>query len=103
MSFKVLKLFIQLVISELINNGLKRLKMAKKKKKDLDVNIDTKNIDIKISRKDGKFKADIDTPIIDAQITKDEENGLDVDVTVDEKAPKVLGNLLARIIKKSRG
>jgi hypothetical protein len=103
MSFKVLKLFIQLVISELINNLLKRLKMAKKKKKDLDVNIDTKNIDIKISRKDGKFKAEIDTPIIDAEITKDEENGLDVDVTVDEKAPKVLGNIIARIIKKARG
>lgn len=77
--------------------------MAKKKKKDLDVNIDTKNIDIKISRKDGKLKAEIDTPIIDAQITKDEVNGLDVDVTVDEKAPKVLGKLLARIIRKSRG
>ena len=77
--------------------------MAKRKKKDLDVNIDTKNIDIKISRKDGKLKAEIDTPIIDAQITKDEVNGLDVDVTVDEKAPKVLGKLLARIIRKSRG
>lgn len=74
-----------------------------KKKKDIDINIDTKNVDIKIKRKNGKFEASVDTPIIDVEITKDEENGTDVDVTVDEKAPKVLGQLIARIIKKSRG
>lgn len=74
-----------------------------KKKKDIDINIDTKNVDIKIKRKDGKFEASVDTPIIDVEITKDEENGTDVDVTVDEKAPKILGQLIARIIKKSRG
>ena len=74
-----------------------------KKKKDIDINIDTKNVDIKIKRKDGKFEASVDTPIIDVEITKDEENGTDVEVTVDEKAPKILGQLIARIIKKSRG
>lgn len=74
-----------------------------KKKKDIDINIDTKNVDIKIKRKNGKFEASVDTPIIDVEITKDEENGTDVDVTVDEKAPKLLGQLIARIIKKSRG
>lgn len=74
-----------------------------KKKKDIDINIDTKNVDIKIKRKNGKFEASVDTPIIDVEITKDEENGTDVDVTVDEKAPKILGQLIARIIKKSRG
>ena len=74
-----------------------------KKKKDIDINIDTKNVDIKIKRKDGKFEAHLDTPVIDVEVTKDEENGLDVDVTADEKAPRVLGQIIARIIKKSRG
>lgn len=74
-----------------------------KKKKDIDINIDTKNVDIKIKRKNGKFEASVDTPIIDVEITKDEENGLDVDVKADEKAPKILGQIIARIIKKSRG
>ncbi|CAB4142119.1 hypothetical protein UFOVP425_52 [uncultured Caudovirales phage] len=74
-----------------------------KKKKDIDINIDTKNVDIKIKRKNGKFEASVDTPIIDVEITKDEENGLDVDVKADENAPKLIGQLIARIIKKSRG
>jgi hypothetical protein len=76
--------------------------MAKKKKKDLDINIDTKNIDIHITRKDGKFEATLDTPLIDAELTKD-ENGVDLDVRADEQAPKIIGQILARIIKKKRG
>jgi hypothetical protein len=76
--------------------------MAKKKKKDLDIKIDTKNIDIHITRKDGKFEATLDTPIIDAELTKD-ENGVDLDVRADEQAPKIIGQILARIIKKKRG
>ena len=76
--------------------------MAKKKKKDLDIKIDTKNIDIHITRKDGKFEATLDTPLIDAEVTKD-ENGVDLDVRADEQAPKVIGQILARIIKKKRG
>ena len=74
-----------------------------KKKKDIDINIDTKNVDIKITRKNGKFEASLDTPIVDVEVTKDEDNGLDVDVKADEQAPKVLGQIIARIIKKSRG
>jgi hypothetical protein len=76
--------------------------MARKKKKDLDIKIDTKNIDIHITRKDGKFEATLDTPIIDAELTKD-ENGIDLDVRADEQAPKIIGQILARIIKKKRG
>ena len=76
--------------------------MAKKKKKDLDINIDTKNIDIHITRKDGKFEATLDTPLIDAELTKD-ENGIDLDVRAGEQAPKIIGQILARIIKKKRG
>lgn len=74
-----------------------------KKKKDIDINIDTKNVDIKIKRKNGKFEASLDTPIIDVEVTKDEENGLDVDVKADDNAPKVIGNIIARIIRKNRG
>ena len=74
-----------------------------KKKKDIDINIDTKNVDIKIKRKDGKFEASLDTPVIDVEVIKDEENGLDVDVVVDEKAPSILKNIITRVIKKRRG
>jgi hypothetical protein len=74
-----------------------------KKKKDIEINIDTKNVDIKIKRKDGKFEASVDTPIIDVEITKDEINGTDVDVVVDEKAPSILKNIITRIIRKRRG
>jgi hypothetical protein len=76
--------------------------MPRKKKKDLDIKIDTKNIDIHITRKDGKFEATLDTPLIDAELTKD-ENGVDLDVRADEQAPKIIGQILARIIKKKRG
>ena len=74
-----------------------------KKKKDIDINIDTKNVDIKIKRKNGKFEASLDTPVIDVEVTKDEENGLDVDVVVDEKAPSIIKEVITRIIKKRRG
>jgi hypothetical protein len=102
MSFETLKYIFGILLPIYLQTLLNSLKMARKKK-DIDINIDTKNVDIKIKRKNGKFEASVDTPIIDVEITKDEENGLDVDVTADEKAPKILGQLIARIIKKSRG
>jgi hypothetical protein len=102
MSFETLKYLFGILIPYLVQTLLNSLKMAKKKK-DIDINIDTKNVDIKIKRKNGKFEASVDTPIIDVEITKDEENGLDVDVKADENAPKLIGQLIARIIKKSRG
>jgi len=102
MSFETLKYLFGILIPYLVQTLLNSLKMAKKKK-DIDINIDTKNVDIKIKRKNGKFEASVDTPIIDVEITKDEENGLDVDVKADEKAPKILGQIISRIIKKRRG
>jgi hypothetical protein len=45
-----------------------------KKKKDLDVNLDTANVDVKIVRKDGKTKIDIDTKIGSVDIEKDSDS-----------------------------
>jgi hypothetical protein len=42
-----------------------------KKKRDLDINIDTKNVDIKIKRKDGITEVNVDTPKVDVYFRKD--------------------------------
>jgi hypothetical protein len=39
-----------------------------RKKKNISVDIDTKNVDVKIERKDGELDATIDTPILDLSI-----------------------------------
>lgn len=69
-----------------------------KKKKDLNINIDTKKVDVKISRKDGKLDVEIDTPIIDAHIEKDEE--LKVDIKADESLKPNVQNVVNTIIRK---
>lgn len=69
-----------------------------KKKKDLNINIDTKKVDVKISRKDGKLTVDVDTPIIDAHIEKDEE--LNVDIKADESLKPNVQNLVNTIVRK---
>lgn len=61
-----------------------------KKKRDLDINIDTKNADVNITRKDGITQVNVDTPKIDVQITKDSEGRTikidsdKVDLTIDK-------------------
>jgi len=63
-----------------------------KKKRDLDINIDTKNVDIKIKRKDGVTEVDIDTPKVDIDFRKDSDSkslnidteNIDVQVTNGE-------------------
>ena len=55
-----------------------------RKKKNISVDIDTKNVDIKIERKDGELEATIDTPILDVQIVK---------VKADENLIKPFRNL----------
>ena len=77
----------------------------KKEKKDLDVNIDTKNVDVKFTRKDGASKLDIDTNIVDINVKKT-ESGKTVDIKVDENAKgiaKKIGQVLVRVLKKKRG
>lgn len=61
-----------------------------KNKRDLDINIDTKNVDINITRKDGVTQVKVDSPKVDVQITKDSEGKTikidsdKVDVTIDK-------------------
>jgi hypothetical protein len=82
--------------------NFKYIYMAKeaKPKKDINVNIDTKNVDIKITRKDGNTEVELDTPIVDVKYTNDEE-GKDLEVKVSPL--KALGQIVTRVIKKTRG
>ena len=45
-----------------------------KKKRDLDINIDTKNVDVKIKRKDGITEVKVDTPKVDVNFRKDSDS-----------------------------
>jgi hypothetical protein len=64
-------------------------------KKDLNINIDTKNVDIKITRKDGVTDVKVDTPKVDVDFHKDNEgksikiDSEPVDVTIDKGEVKV--------------
>ena len=64
--------------------------MAKRKKKDIHVDIDTKLIDIHIDRVDGVTDVEIDTPIIDVDIHKEPETKVEVDVKADTDGMLVL-------------
>jgi hypothetical protein len=63
-----------------------------RKKKNISVDIDTKNVDIKIERKDGELEASIDTPILDVEIEKKNDK-LKVKVKADENLVKAFRNL----------
>jgi hypothetical protein len=77
-----------------------------KKKKDLNINIDTKNIDVHITRKDGELNAELDTKNIDVKVRKKKGEKLDVDVETTpefgEKVIKAVG-IAIRNIAKRRG
>lgn len=38
-----------------------------KEKKDININIDTKNVDVKVSRKNGTTEVKVDTPKVDVE------------------------------------
>jgi hypothetical protein len=63
-----------------------------RKKKNINVDIDTKNVDVKIERKDGELEATIDTPILDVTIEKKNDK-LKVKVKADENLVKTFRNL----------
>lgn len=71
-----------------------------KTKKDINVNIDTKNVDVKITRKDGNTEVEIDTPIVDVKYTNDQD-GKDLDIQVGPL--KALCQIVQRVIKGKRG
>jgi hypothetical protein len=50
------------------------MKKPGRPKKNLNINIDTKNVDIKITRKDGVTDVKVDTPKVDVELHKDKDN-----------------------------
>jgi len=57
---------------------------GRKIKKPLNIKIDTKNVDVEISRDaDGNIKASLDTNLIDVEVSKD-QNGVSIDIHLDD-------------------
>ena len=55
-----------------------------RKKKELKVKIDTKNVDIEYTRTaDGEVDLKVDTPIVDAHYTKDKDGNKDLEIVND--------------------
>lgn len=96
-----LSFYIGIPLDDLIN-ALKERYMAKKKK-DLDINLDTKNVDVKIIRKDEVLDASLDTKNLDIKIHKEKgkKAELDVDVTPElgEKIIQAVGVIIRKVIK----
>lgn len=85
------------------------MKKPGRPKKNLNINIDTKKVDVKITRKDGVTDIKVDTPKVDVELHKDNEGKTlkidsdKVDVTIDKGEVKVDVNdqsgLLGKIAK----
>lgn len=59
--------------------------MEKKRRKKIDVSLDTKNVDVTFKREeDGDIEITLDTPKVDAKFTSNEE-GITLDIDVDDK------------------
>jgi hypothetical protein len=87
-----------------------------KKKKDININIDTKNVDIKVTRKDGVTDVKVDTDKVDVDFYKESDskslkidtekvdvqvtNG-EVNVDVNEQSGFV-GKLIKLILKRKK-
>lgn len=90
------------------------MKKPGRPKKNLNINIDTKKVDVKITRKDGVTEVKVDTPKVDVELHKEKDNNslkIDsdkVDVTIDKGEVKVdvneqsglIGKLVKLIFKK---
>ena len=85
------------------------MKKPGRPKKNLNINIDTKNVDVKITRKDGVTDVKVDTPKIDVELHKDKENksikvdSAPVDVEISNAEVKVDVNeqsgLIGKVVK----
>ena len=66
-------------------------------KKNLKVDIDTENVDLKIERKDGDLKVDYDGKNIDVTVDKTADK---VEVKVDSQGGlfKIVGNIVKKIL-----
>lgn len=82
------------------------MKKPGRPKKNLNINIDTKKVDVKITRKDGVTDVNIDTPKVDVDIHREEGNNsvkIDsepVDVSIDKGEVKVDVNEQSGILGK---
>jgi len=100
MNFKALFFEIEVFLHKIYYTLLKLIKMAKKKR-NLDIEIKTKKVNINIERKDGKLDVEIDTPAIDVSVEKDAEN-LEVEVKAENKLVEKIANVIIRKITKQR-
>ena len=82
------------------------MKKPGRPKKNLNINIDTKKVDVKITRKDGVTEVKVDTPKVDVELHKDNEGKTikidsdKVDVTIDKGEVKVDVNEQSGLIGK---
>ena len=85
------------------------MKKPGRPKKNLNINIDTKKVDIKITRKDGVTDIKVDTPKVDVELHKDNQgksikiDSEPVDITIDKGEVNVDVNeqsgLLGKVVK----
>ena len=85
------------------------MKKPGRPKKTLNINIDTKKVDVKITRKDGVTDIKVDTPKVDVELHKDNQgksikiDSEPVDITIDKGEVKVDVNeqsgLLGKLVK----
>jgi phage-related protein len=85
------------------------MKKPGRPKKNLNINIDTKKVDVKITRKDGVTDIKVDTPKVDVELHKDNQgksikiDSEPVDITIDKGEVKVDLNeqsgLLGKVVK----
>ena len=66
-------------------------------KKNLKVEIDTENIDVKVERKDGELKVDYDSKNIDVTVEKTAE-GSEVKVEANGGLFKLVGKILKKVL-----
>lgn len=87
-----------------------------KKKKDININIDTKNVDVKVSRKNGTTEVKVDTPKVDVDFHKESDskslkidtekvdvqvNNGEVNVDVNEQSG-LIGKLIKLILRRKK-
>lgn len=66
-------------------------------KKNLKVEVDTENIDVKVERKDGEVKVDYDSKNIDIKVEKTAE-GSEVKVESNGGIFKLVGKILKKVL-----
>jgi len=66
-------------------------------KKNLKVEVDTENIDVKVERKDGELKVDYDSKNIDVTVEKTAE-GSEVKVETNGGLFKLVGKILKKVL-----